>query len=163
MPFSISSGEFLVIFLVIMLVVGPSRLPAVAKNVTRFVKRARVQLTKWRQSLDSEIGDDFKQVDLTKLDPRLYDPRRLVREAVQEEMDEWKKLMNPLGDFPSSNRPRPGVAPIVRNPPTSATDTEAPGGRPASPETPAHKTRIRASAAPTMRTRGRNLRRQGKH
>lgn len=98
------------ILLVITLVVGPSRLPAITETVTRWIKRLRIQLTKWRANLDAEIGDDLKGVDLSKLDPRLYDPRRMIREAVQEEMDEWKKLVGPLGIEPGSLTTRPQSA-----------------------------------------------------
>lgn len=122
----------MVILVVIMLVVGPSNLPKVTETVTRWIKRLRIQLTKWRANLDAEIGDDFKDVDLTKLDPRLYDPRRLIREAVQEEMDEWKKLMGPLGDQGSTKRPRPQNRPASTPSPAQRPTPSSPSVQPSS-------------------------------
>lgn len=164
MGFSISGGEFLVILVVIMLVVGPSRMPAVAKGVTRIVKSTRLQLTKWRAALDDQMGDDFKQVDLSKLDPRQYDPRRLIREAVQEEMDEWKKLMNPLSPMPPSSRPSaPKSSGTGKMPAQSATKAEGvqlTQARPTpAPAAPVKPRRIRTSSSPTMKTRAKTLKR----
>lgn len=161
MGFSISGSEFLVILVVIMLVVGPSRMPAVAKGVTRIVKSTRLQLTKWRASLDDQMGDDFKQVDLTKLDPRQYDPRRLIREAVQEEMDEWKKLMNPFAPLPPSSKP--SAAHFGGEGKTSA-QTPVKSEAPQSPAVPApvvpvKPRKIHVSSSPTMKTRAKTLKR----
>ena len=33
-----------------------------------------------------EMGPDFDDVDWKKLDPRQYDPRRIIREALDEEV-----------------------------------------------------------------------------
>jgi len=35
--------------------------------------------------MKSEMGEGFEDVDWKKLDPRQYDPRRIVREALREE------------------------------------------------------------------------------
>lgn len=164
MGFSISGGEFLVILVVIMLVVGPSRMPAVAKGVTRIVKSTRLQLTKWRASLDDQMGDDFKQVDLSKLDPRQYDPRRLIREAVQEEMDEWKKLMNPLAPMPPSSRPSvpkgSGTGKMPAQSVTRAEDVQLTQTTPPSAPAVVMPKRIRTSSSPTMKTRAKTLKRR---
>lgn len=154
------------ILVVAMLVVGPSRLPAVAANVTKLVKRTRVELTKWRAVLDSEMGEDFKQMDLSKLDPRQYDPRRLIREAVQEEMDEWKKLMNPLSDVSAqpSRTPRTGGnAPALTSAQKRALEAaaklefEQTLKEQAAAQAELKRKRIRSSAPPTMRVAGRNV------
>ncbi len=34
-----------------------------------------------------ELGPDFDDMDWKKLDPRQYDPRRIIREALQESPD----------------------------------------------------------------------------
>lgn len=33
-----------------------------------------------------ELGPDFDDMDWKKLDPRQYDPRRIIREALQEDL-----------------------------------------------------------------------------
>ena len=35
--------------------------------------------------LQEELGDGFEDLDWKKLDPRQYDPRRIIREALAEE------------------------------------------------------------------------------
>lgn len=94
--FGISGPELLVIFVVLLVIIGPSRLPEVTATVTKWVKNARVQLTKLRASLDGEVGDDLRNIDLSVLDVRQYDPRNIIRQAVQEEMEEWRQLVSPL-------------------------------------------------------------------
>ncbi|MCS4483966.1 twin-arginine translocase TatA/TatE family subunit [Gleimia sp. 6138-11-ORH1] len=97
MSFPISGPEFLVLLLVLTIIIGPSRLPDVARSITKWIKAARMQLAKLKAELNenSELG--LSDIDLSALDPRKYDPRRLVKEAVQEEMDEWKDLLSPFG------------------------------------------------------------------
>ncbi|MDO5719906.1 MAG: twin-arginine translocase TatA/TatE family subunit [Actinomycetaceae bacterium] len=95
--FPVSGLQLLVILFVAAVVVGPSRLPAVASTISRWVKASRRELAKLRATLDDEVGDELKDFDFSKLDVRQYDPRRMIREAVQEELDEWKELIRPLG------------------------------------------------------------------
>lgn len=82
--------------LVLLVIIGPSRLPEVTNTLTKWVKNARVQLTKLRASLDGEVGDDLRNLDLSAFNVRQYDPRNVIRKAVQEELQEWKDLVNPL-------------------------------------------------------------------
>ena len=95
MPFGISGSEIVVILIVVAIVVGPSRIPQVTQTVARWVRTLRLKLTKLRSSLDAEYGEELKELDFRRLDPRQYDPRHLVREAVRQEMDEWMKLVDP--------------------------------------------------------------------
>lgn len=97
MSFPISGPEFLVLILVLTIIIGPSRLPDVAHSITKWIKAGRLQLAKLKADLN-ESGDlGLTDIDFVALDPRKYDPRRLVKEAVQEEMDEWRDLLSPFG------------------------------------------------------------------
>ncbi|MDO5728241.1 MAG: twin-arginine translocase TatA/TatE family subunit [Actinomycetaceae bacterium] len=121
--FGISGLQLLLILFVVAVVVGPSRLPTVAATITKWVKTSRVQLAKLRETLDEEVGEDLKDLDLSKLNVRQYDPRRMIREAVQEELDEWKQLVSPLGmDKP---KPSPSRPPAPRSPAVSDDQTAA--------------------------------------
>lgn len=80
--FGINGWEALVLLLLVLLLVGPDRLPAVAAQVARWLRSARDFLRGARVAVQREIGDD---VDLASLDPRKYDPRRVVREALWDE------------------------------------------------------------------------------
>ncbi|QZN87395.1 twin-arginine translocase TatA/TatE family subunit [Cellulomonas sp. C5510] len=80
--FDINGGELLVILLVAVIVIGPSRLPRYAEQLARLTKQARHYLQDARTRVDSELGDEVKDIDWEALDPRRYDPRRIVREAL---------------------------------------------------------------------------------
>lgn len=38
-----------------------------------------------KNRMREELGPDFDDMDWKKLDPRQYDPRRIIREALQED------------------------------------------------------------------------------
>ncbi|MFF1529797.1 Sec-independent protein translocase TatB [Cellulomonas sp. NPDC058312] len=82
MFFDINGGEFLVILLVAVIVVGPKRLPGYAEQLARLVKQGRGMLADARRRVDDELGDEVKDIDWEALDPRRYDPRRIVRDAL---------------------------------------------------------------------------------
>ncbi|WP_342664643.1 twin-arginine translocase TatA/TatE family subunit [Jonesia quinghaiensis] len=85
MIFGINGGEFLIILLVIVLVVGPERLPQYAEQLAQLVRKARSFMSDAKQKVDTELGPEFRDVDWQKLDPRQYDPRRIVRETLIED------------------------------------------------------------------------------
>ncbi|RMI01035.1 Sec-independent protein translocase subunit TatA/TatB, partial [Cellulomonas triticagri] len=80
--FDINGGEFLVILLAAVIVIGPKRLPGYAEQLAHLTRRARSYLQDARQRVDDELGEDVKDIDWEALDPRRYDPRRIVRDAL---------------------------------------------------------------------------------
>jgi sec-independent protein translocase protein TatB len=78
--FDINGGEFLVLLVVAALVIGPQRLPGYAEQLATLVRRGREWITQARTRIDDEAGD--LGVDWAALDPRKYDPRRIVRDAL---------------------------------------------------------------------------------
>lgn len=83
--FNVNGAELVVILLVVALVVGPDRLPDYARQLAQFVRAARDQVTKVRERVDEEVQAELGDVDWKALDPRQYDPRRIVREALLDE------------------------------------------------------------------------------
>jgi sec-independent protein translocase protein TatB len=86
--FGINGGEFLVLALVALLVVGPERLPEYAAQLARLVKQARKMAMGAREQVRAELGPEFDDVDWRKLDPRQYDPRRIVKDALADVWDD---------------------------------------------------------------------------
>lgn len=78
---SINGGEFLVLALIAVIVVGPERLPEYSRQLRVLIVKGRDALRDGRETLEREVGTD---VDWAKLDPRQYDPRTIVREALYE-------------------------------------------------------------------------------
>ena len=101
--FGINGGELLILFVVAALVIGPERLPGYAEQLGQWVRRGRIFLRDAKARVDEELGEEAKDMDWAALDPRRYDPRRIVREAL-------------LDDPPAPVRPvtRPGAAPASR-------------------------------------------------
>ncbi|AEG43738.1 sec-independent translocation protein MttA/Hcf106 [Isoptericola variabilis] len=81
----INGGEFVVLVVLAVLLIGPERLPGYAAQLASLVKRGKVLLQDAKTRVDAELGDDFKDVDWSKLDPRQYDPRRIVRDALLDD------------------------------------------------------------------------------
>ncbi|WP_062310792.1 twin-arginine translocase TatA/TatE family subunit [Demequina rhizosphaerae] len=79
--FDINGGELLILVLVAVVVIGPERMPEYAKQLRNLVVRGRDMLQEGKATLKSEVGDE---VDWQQLDPRQYDPRRIVRDALNE-------------------------------------------------------------------------------
>lgn len=81
--FGINGGELLLLLLVVALVIGPERLPAFAEQLGRWARSLRGFVSSARSRVEDELGDT--PVDWEALDPRRYDPRRIVREALLED------------------------------------------------------------------------------
>lgn len=93
--FGINGLEFVALAIIAVLVIGPERLPEYAAQLGRLVKELRRMATGARQQLKDEVGSEFTDVDWQKLDPRQYDPRRIIREALLEDDDEPVKPQSP--------------------------------------------------------------------
>ena len=82
--FGINGGEALILLLIAVVLIGPERLPAFAEQLARWVRSARASMSTTRDRVEAELGEE---VDWAALDPRRYDPRRIVREAFRENPD----------------------------------------------------------------------------
>ena len=76
----------LAIILVIALVIlGPERLPYYAQKLGEFVKSLKRMTDGAKDRVKDEMGEEFDEVNWKQLDPRQYDPRRIIRDALVEE------------------------------------------------------------------------------
>ena len=53
-----------------------------ADKLAKLIKQLRALADTAKVQLREQMGPDFDDVDWTQYDPRLYDPRRIVREAL---------------------------------------------------------------------------------
>lgn len=83
--FGINGFEMMILILVVLIVVGPQRLPEYAEKFKNLVKMVKHKADEAKASVKDDFGPEFDDVDWQKLDPRQYDPRRIVREALMEE------------------------------------------------------------------------------
>ena len=135
--FNIGPLEFLVLAVIGLIVLGPDRLPGLARDAARMLRTLREMATGARQQLRDELGPEFADVDLRNLNPRTavqravfgddvpdlrkYDPRRLnpgavVRDAILGE-DEPVKPVSMTKEPPAGSngaRPRPRPSPRAK-------------------------------------------------
>lgn len=83
--FGLSTEKFVILVIIALFVLGPERLPYYATQLAKFVKQVRRMVDGAKNQLADEMGDEFNDVDWRKLDPRQYDPRRIIRDALLED------------------------------------------------------------------------------
>ncbi len=100
--FNIGPMELLVLVVVGLIVLGPDRLPGLARDAARMLRTLREMATGARTQLRDELGPEFADLDLDdfrRLNPRTalqrailgdedlrdLDPRRSVREAMRDD------------------------------------------------------------------------------
>ncbi len=85
MDFGLTFEKLLLIGVIAAFIIGPERLPKAAESFAKFVRRAGEYLRDTRSRMRDEIGPEIDDVDWRKLDPRQYDPRRIIRDALMED------------------------------------------------------------------------------
>lgn len=85
MSFGLTFEKLLLIGLIAVIVIGPERLPALAAQFARLIRGLRDLANGAKERMREEMGPDYDDVDWKKLDPRQYDPRRIIREALLED------------------------------------------------------------------------------
>ena len=68
--FDLSVGKLLVLLIIGILVVGPDRLPTLAKDAARLLHALRELATGAREQLHNELGPEFADLDIQSLNPR---------------------------------------------------------------------------------------------
>ena len=74
--------KLLLIGIVAVFLLGPEKLPHYAAQLARLVRQFRDMANGAKERMRDEMGPEFDDVDWKKLDPRQYDPRRIIREAL---------------------------------------------------------------------------------
>jgi sec-independent protein translocase protein TatB len=92
--FGLTFEKLFLIAIIAVILLGPDRLPYYASQLARLVKSLRNMATGARERMREEMGPEFDDIDWKKLDPRQYDPRRIIREALIE--DEPPRVRTPV-------------------------------------------------------------------
>lgn len=97
--FGINTPELILILLLAVLVIGPTRLPGYVDKLKNLIREVRKMASGARETIKEEAGVDIDDIDWKKLDPRQYDPRRIIREALidDEELESLKSLKTAPG------------------------------------------------------------------
>ncbi|HEY4225497.1 MAG TPA: Sec-independent protein translocase TatB [Pseudolysinimonas sp.] len=85
MSFGLTPDKLIIIAVIAVFLIGPDRLPGYAAQLARIVRSLRTMADGAKDRMREEMGPEFDEVDWKKLDPRQYDPRRIIREALLED------------------------------------------------------------------------------
>ncbi len=83
--FGLSSEKILILLVLAVFILGPERLPQYTRNFAQFIKKLRNMANTAQEQMKNELGEGYEDLDWKKLDPRQYDPRRIIREALLED------------------------------------------------------------------------------
>lgn len=85
MMFGLTFEKLILIGIIAAFLIGPQRLPEMASKFATLIKRVKAFTDTAQDRVKAELGDDADAVDWKSLDPRQYDPRRIIREALTEQ------------------------------------------------------------------------------
>ena len=83
--FGLTFEKLLILGVIAAFLIGPERLPTYAGKLRQFVRTLRDFADGAKDRMRDEMGAEFDDVDWKKLDPRQYDPRRIIREALLDD------------------------------------------------------------------------------
>lgn len=81
----ITLDKLLLIAVLAAVLIGPERLPALAERLGALVRGLRDLAGGAKERMREEMGPEFDEVDWRRLDPRQYDPRRIVMDALRDD------------------------------------------------------------------------------
>ncbi len=114
--FNIGPLELVVLALVGIIVLGPDRIPGVARDAARMIRQLRDMATGARSQLKNELGPEFADVGLDSLrELRSLNPRTAIQRALLGDDDEVVDVPrdDAPADAPGPARP-PAQQPLGR-------------------------------------------------
>src|ERR1700710_2902648 len=89
--FGLSFEKILLIGIVAAFLIGPQKLPHYAAVLARLVRQIRDFANGAKDRIKDEMGPEYDDIEWKSLDPRQYDPRRIIREALLDPSEEKAK------------------------------------------------------------------------
>ncbi len=118
MDFGLTIEKLFLIGVIAAFIIGPERLPKAAETFARFVRKVGEYLRDTRSRMRDEMGPEIDEVDWKKLDPRQYDPRRIIRDALLEDAPAAMTTATATAVAPAAAAAPSAVAPAPRFPRT---------------------------------------------
>ncbi len=84
----VNGWEVVLLMLIAVFVLGPDRLPEYAAKLARGIRQLRVMAEGAKGQLKDQLGPEYEDINWQQYDPRQYDPRRIVREALLDPLEE---------------------------------------------------------------------------
>lgn len=133
MFFNIGPMELVVLAIVGLIVIGPDRLPGLARDAARMLRSLRDMATGARQQLRDELGPEFADIDLRNLNPRTAVQRAVFGDDVPDlrQYNPGTAMRDAILGEPEDDAPAAPVS-MTKQPPASANGnrSSANGNRP---------------------------------
>jgi sec-independent protein translocase protein TatB len=120
--FNIGPMELLVLVVVGLIVLGPDRLPGLARDAARMLRTLREMATGARTQLRDELGPEFADLDLQdlrRLNPRTALQRAILGDEDLRDLDPRRSLRDAMRDDEPVSRTKepapPPRRPLARN------------------------------------------------
>jgi len=104
--FGINGAEFIVLVVIAFFVIGPERMPEYARQLKDLIKTLRRTAMGAKDDLKDSLGPELNDINWRAYDPRQYDPRRIVREALLEDDEELEQERARASTPPAAARSR---------------------------------------------------------
>ena len=129
--FNIGPMELVVLAIVGLIVLGPDRIPDLARDAARMIRTLRELATGARTQLREELGPEFADVDLRSLNPRTALQRAILGDEDLSQFDPRKSFQGGFGLKDALNEDT-SVSMTKSTPPAQASPVvPAPPARPA--------------------------------
>lgn len=119
--FNVGPLELVVLGVVGLIILGPDRLPGLARDAARMLRTLREMATGARTQLRDELGPEFADLDLDdfrRLNPRTALQRAILGDEDLRDLDPRRSLRDAMRDDPpvSMTKPEPPPQrPLARN------------------------------------------------
>lgn len=108
----ITLDKLMIILILAAVLIGPERLPMLAERLGTLVRTLRDLAGGAKARMREEMGPEFDDVDWKKLDPRQYDPRRIVMDALRDEPPDFQTEAPKSRVLRTTARPRGADGPM---------------------------------------------------
>ena len=99
--FDISFTELMIISIVALIVVGPERLPLVARTLGHFLGRAK----RYVERIKHDLHEEIELENLRKLKDSMQDTVNTFEESIQEEIGQVRKSIDPESKLTEKDSP----------------------------------------------------------
>lgn len=82
--FGLSAEKLLLIGVIAAFLIGPQRLPAYARSLGLWARKLSASIDDLKERAQDELDTNLDDVDWRALDPRQYDPRKIITAALED-------------------------------------------------------------------------------
>lgn len=123
--FGISFGELLIIGVIGLIVIGPERLPAVARTLGRLMR----QVHDYTSTFKNELNRELHNAEILQLEREMEAEGRRLQGSLQQEFSEVQQQLEQVGEHWHQGTTAPPPAASAA-PPAAATDLAAQAAQP---------------------------------